>query len=183
MASGRRSHLVGVDAGCVCSLAVLVSSHAHRHSGRKPSLRHPPGLAIIQACAATEAAAVSVVGCPAAVTCAHFFHRRALGKPAAAQEGFACLWDSKGVTVTTRPTWPNYGGRRKTLLPGATYEEGISPLIDSRRLGRVLNLRDNKNHSGGAQQWLIPEGAERRGSGPELCATGHDRFSVGVGRR
>ena len=160
-----------------------VSSHAHRHSGRKPSLLHPPGLASLQACTAAEAAAVSVVGRPAAATCAHFFHRRALGKPAAAPEGFACLWDSTGVTVTAKPTWPNYRGRRKTLPPGATYEEGISVLIDSRRLRRVLNLRANQKHSGGALQWLIPEGAERCGLGPGLCATGHDRFSVGVGRR
>jgi hypothetical protein len=153
-----------------------------RACARKPSLRHPPGLAILQACTAAEAAAVSVVGRPAAATCTHFFYRRALGKPAAAPEGFACLWDSKGVTVTARPTWPNYGGRRKTL-PGTTYEEGISVLIDSRCLGRVLNLRDNKKHSGGALQWLIPEGAERCGLGRGLCATGHDRCSVGVGRR
>jgi hypothetical protein len=58
---------------------------------------------------------------------------------------------SKGATVTARPTWPHYGGRRLSrLAPGATYEEGISVLIDSRCLGRVLNLRANKKHSGGA---------------------------------
>jgi hypothetical protein len=69
------------------------------------------------------------------------------------------------------------------LPPGATYEEGISVLIDSGCLGRVLNLRDNKKHSGRALQRLIPEGAERRGLGPRLPATGHDRCPGCVGRR